>query len=317
MPQDVQIEPVPRRSTVEALRFLAGGLRRGVSAELRVEAFERMIKRSRRGWVLRWACREGRPVGAALVVASAGGAGMAYHCPAGAPGVDVSAAAAALRSASLAALDGDLPFVQSLLAPRAREDVALLRSAGYRHLAELVYMRLEVGKAAGEEGIEGLAWRRVEQAGEAELCEIIHDTYADSKDCPGLYGLRGMADVIAGHKASGSFRPDWWWLAYVSQRRAACVLVNDSTVSAGDAELVYMGVVPAMRGRRLGRAMVRRAAACARQARRGAINVAVDSANGYAKNIYDEEGFRETTRRAAYIITPEAPREAPKLRSCE
>jgi len=310
MAREVQIDSPARSEVAETLRLLVGGSRRDVAVAIRAEAFDRMIHRSGGGhWLLRGR-RGGSDAGAALVVASAGSVGMAFCSPPDAPGVDGQCAAAALRAAAGLALDAGLSFVQTLLAPSRGADVEAARAAGFERLAELVYMRREAGRPLGAAGGDEYVWRCYGDYGEAELIEVIQSTYTDSKDCPKLCGLRAMDDVIAGHKAGGIFSPRSWWIPTLGGRSAGCVLVNDSTASPGDAELVYMGVGSAFRGRGLGRRMVGHAVEWVRQRNRGALNVAVDSANHYAKRIYDAEGFEEVDRRLALILTSSARRSA-------
>ena len=307
---EADIRAVPARATSEALRFLAGGLREDIPTAIRMEALERAI--SRCGWRHRlwWALRQGRCVGASLVVPSVGRVGMLSHSPLDAPGVEAESVRAAVAAASHAALGDGLAFVQSLLAPQRRADMAMLAQAGFCKLAELVYMRLGLPAPDDNAGLWGYTWRDYRRYGEEELHEVIVSTYEASADCPRLRGLRPIRDVIASHKAGGVFSPRSWWIASDAGRPAGCILVNDSAASAREAEVVYMGVVRAFRGRRLGEAMVRRAVRWARRRKCQGLRVVVDAANTYAKRIYDRVGFRETLRRVAYIL-PRGPGEGP------
>ena len=245
-------------------------------------------------------------MGVALVLPSVGRVGMLSHSPLDAPGVEADAVRDAVAAASAAALADGVAFVQSLLSPRRRADLAMLAEAGFRKLAELVYMHLELPAPDAIAGLGRYTWRNYRRYGEAELSEVIESTYDDSLDCPSLRGLRPVADVIASHKASGVFNPRSWWIASVSGRPAGCILVNDSAGTSNEAEVVYMGVARAFRGQRLGEAMVRRALRWARRCKRQGLRVVVDSSNIYAKRIYDRVGFCETLRRAAYILPGDA-----------
>jgi len=199
------------------------------------------------------------------------------------------------------ALRSGLSVVQALLLPDAAPDVAMLESAGYRRLAELIYMRLNLASAPAPRDDPELTWRDYQQFEPAELAEVITATYEGSLDCPALCGLRRASDAIAGHKATGIFRPQTWWIVEQNGRPAGCALLNDSKTD-GVCELVYLGVVPSFRGRGLGRTMLRRAASEARASGRIAMTLAVDSHNIYARRLYDGEGFRVTGRRFAYAM---------------
>jgi len=296
---------VPPGAVHEALRFLVGGSRRDVQTAIRAEAYERMVDQCGGRYRL-WRARRGVScVAVSLVVASAGRVGMVFHSPPGAPGVQGDCLAPVVAAAAGQGLADNLAFVQSLVVPGRQADVDVLVSAGFGRLAELVYMRLELARWLAEASDSPpCRWRDAHRFDERELAEVIRRTYEESLDCPALCGLRELKDVIDGHKASGVFSPTSWWIAEVQGRPAGCILVNESLVSDGDVEIVYMGVVREFRGQGVGRAMVRRAASWAREAGRAFVNVAVDDRNVYAKNVYEREGFREIDRRLAYLLTP-------------
>jgi ribosomal protein S18 acetylase RimI-like enzyme len=303
MLEDVEIEPVPDEAFRATLEFLVGGSRRGVPAALRAEAYERMIAQCG-GRFRFWRARRGeRCLAASLVIASAGRVGMVFHCPLKAPGVEARHVSAVVREASRQALGDGLAFVQSLIAPARRAEREMIASAGFQRLAELAYMRLDLSRALAEDDPAACAWRDVRGFGEQGLAGVIQGTYEGSLDCPALWGLRELPDVIEGHKACGVYQPQSWWIAVVDGRPAGCILVNGSGASTAEMEIVYMGVVRGFRGRRIGRAMVRRAARRAREEGCAFLNVVVDDRNVYARNVYDQEGFRELDRRVAWILT--------------
>jgi len=296
-----QLEPVRRGRREEALLFLAAGRRRDLQVAIRAEAFGEMLARGGfRGRL--WQARRGADlVAAAMVVPSAGRVGLAFHSPAESPGVEAAALSAAIRSAADEALADGLAFVQSLIGHRQHADGRAFVEAGFIRLAELAYMRRDLADAVEPPGVPGLEWRSCQPMDPAELGRVILGTYERSLDCPALAALRGTDDVLESHKASGIWRPDFWWIARLRGAPAGCVLVNDSSSSAGDMDLVYMGALAAFRGLGLGRAMVRHACLQAQGGRKEFMNVVVDAANLYACKIYEAEGFRVTHRRTAYI----------------
>jgi GNAT superfamily N-acetyltransferase len=141
----------------------------------------------------------------------------------------------------------------------------------------------------------------VQACGEATLAEIIKASYRQSMDCPALEGVRQIGDVIAGHKASGVYRPESWWIASWSGAPAGCLLLNDNPIS-GAADVVYLGVTPEFRGRGLGRAMLQHAANDIRRRGYGNMTLAVDAANPYALAIYQSVGFKPLFSRDAYAL---------------
>lgn len=287
------------------LRFLVAGADVQAVVPGRIDAVRRLLGSRRSDEVLLWhARRTGRTVAAALAVRNPGCYSMLSYAPVTAPGVDAGAMQLLIGKISAAALDAGSAFVQALVAPERREDVSLLESAGFELIAELIYLKLPLAAAvrSGAAGSElaTLTWRRYGQFTDDELGDVIRATYEDSQDCPDLAELRGTREVIAAHKAGGSFCPDTWWLADVGGCALGCVLVNDSPRPA-IVEVVYLGVVPGFRRRGLGRTMLDHAVGTAAARGKAVMSLAVDSRNTAALKLYESAGFDEIFRRLVYI----------------
>jgi ribosomal protein S18 acetylase RimI-like enzyme len=311
MPKHVQVSPVPPEEYFEALRFVAAGASRDELADVRCAVLEKIVSaRGSDAAQLWWGRRGRRCVAAAIVVPSPGRVGMLFACRPDAAGVETPVLMQVVRAVSLAALVSGRAFVQSLVEPDAGGEIAVLTGAGFECLAELIYIRLDLARLPAPSGQSALVWRRCGEFDEDELGRVIDDTYRDSLDCPGLAGIRSMPDVIAAHKVSGQFSPDSWWIVHLpaepgrQSAAAGCILINDAGLQAAD--LVYMGVVPACRGRGLGEAMVRGAADRVRQRGIRTLTAAVDAGNVRARRIYDRLGFVGTHRRLAYMLVPPA-----------
>lgn len=289
------------RGKAAALHFLAGGRKRDLQAALRADALGEMLTRSAGGQL--WQVRDAGPcLAVAMVIPSAGRVGVSFHSPAEAPGVDADALRQVLSAAAEAALTGGVTFVQSLIGPDQDRDANALQGAGYVRLAGLLYMMRGLsGPIAPSDAAGELAFDNGRRFDLSELGRVILGTYEGSLDCPPLAGFRRIEDVIASHKASGRWRPDWWWIVRVAGEPAGCVLVNESTTHPNSADLVYMGLSPRYRGRGIGRAMVRHVCAEARRGQCEAMFVVVDQANPHAQRIYEAEGFGPTHSRVAYI----------------
>ncbi len=296
-----RFEPVPSWRRKRAMRFLVGGNGRGADTNRRAQGLEDLTRRRAERARLWWARRRRQCLAAAMVLESPGRTGMLWYCPLAAPGVEPDALRALTKTIAHRALADGLALVQAIVETDAAADVAMLSEAGYEKLAELIYMRLDLppAPAAGDE--QALTWRSYEQFDEAELANVISATYEGSLDCPALSGLRPTTDVIAGHKVTGIFRPQSWWIVARDGSPVGCVLVNDSHRDA-TFEVVYIGVVPAFRRRGVARALLGRAAAEARSEARDALTLAVDARNHSACNLYESEGFRVTDRRLAYAM---------------
>ena len=304
---EVKIGPAGRLTRREAFALLAADS--GDQSAPLAETLRRLWRRHRgSGGALLWQARRARRcVAAAMVVPNPGRFGMLLHSRCGAGGVDPVALAMLVGRLSAAARDDGLVFVQALVHPAAAADIAMLESAGMVHLAELIYMRLDLlvgpdaGAGSGQSpaGPDPWTWRGSGEFTESELCDAIALTYEGSLDCPALSGVRSIGDVLAGHKVSGVFRPSWWWLVQRDGKPAGCILVNGAA-SPQAGEIVYVGVAPAFRGQGLARAMVLRAAAQARRDKYYAVTLAVDSRNQRATALYEEIGFRPVFSRQAY-----------------
>jgi len=299
----LKISAVPRSKRSEALRFIAAGaVRDRTTADRRVQTLARVAEQYGDRNVALWWSRWGRVcVAASMLVERPGRTGMLFHSPAGLEGVDSDALEQLVREISRDALARGMTLVQALKRPDAKRDVAMLEAAGYELLARLVHMRLELGDLRPPDRDPGITWKTYAEFSEEKFGKLIGRTYEGTLDCPALAGMREIGDVIAGHKASGVFRPESWWIAYRDLRASGCILVNDSQDGL-TCEIVYMGVAPEQRGCGLGKAMLQRASEHARKRERTAMTLSVDAANHYAIARYKSEGFREKYRRLACVM---------------
>ena len=304
MTLQVHIEPAPRRRLTEATAFLLAGMGDAPDLSARARQYRDMLqRRPRRSWRLWWARTGPTPCGAAVVIDNPGRTGMVFFSPPGCPGVDAGATASLVRQISLASVQGGLTIVQALVSPHSADELGLLRGAGFTRLANLDSMELDPWLASRQLDA-GVAWDCVGLTDRRRLARVVEATYERSLDCPPLAGLRRIEDVLDSHATTGALCPECWWIARLDGIDAGCLLVNETPGIDGQAmEIVYLGVTPAMRGRGLGRQMVRKAAATARGRNAPVLRLAVDSDNVYAVNAYRAEGFRSVLRRVACCMT--------------
>ncbi|MFB3894157.1 MAG: GNAT family N-acetyltransferase [Phycisphaerae bacterium] len=303
------IEPVISLDYLEAMRFVAGGGRRDIETAARAESLMELARsRSPRAVQIWWARRQRRPVAAAMSVANAGRCGTVVYSPLGGPAVDAEALGRVIHVTSAETVRGGLAFVQIMLDPSAAQDIRMVTAAGLEFLAELIYMRRDLG--AGDDAIgadEGLwRWLSHGQFDDASLGEVITATYKNSLDCPRLSGIRRMEDVLASHRSGGVFRPANWWLAMRDDRPGGCILANDYPLT-GNTDVVYLGVTPEFRGQGLAATMLRRACRFARWRGLSALTLAVDAANAPAIRIYQSQGLRAVQRRVTYAMFEPVP----------
>lgn len=213
---------------------------------------------------------------------------------------------AALREASSL----DVALVQSLLEPRNTAEAGVLCRAGLRPLATLNYMERTLPRASRAPAAatapprlpEGVSLNAYDDGANARrmLAELLVRTYEDTLDCPGLSGLRTPSDVLDGHRRGGRFDPSLWSLLMLRGRPVGVLLLNAATHAAG-LELVYLGLVPEVRGRGLGRVLIDRALGVAQSRGDRAVMLAVDEENAPALRLYRAAGFKRTARRCAFL----------------
>lgn len=231
--------------------------------------------------------------------------GPAGNSPPGGPAV-----AAALGGLVEQEMAHGCGLVQALLPPEQTAEARLLGECGFDRLAELIYLQAPLPGSLLDAASPRDAWpaqpgdgaHPYAPADEPTFARVIAASYVHTRDCPALEGVRPMDDVMAGHRASGIFRPDLWFLFTRDDEPIGAVLLNEvQDRRGGSVELVYMGLVESARGQGLGRRMFHYAMRAARQAGYRRILTAVDAQNTPALRLYLGMGFSETMRRLAYI----------------
>lgn len=139
---------------------------------------------------------------------------------------------------------------------------------------------------------------------ESRFGRLLEQTYAGTRDCPELEGMRTGEEALVSHQMSGDFDPSRWWLYRWQGRDAGILLMNDHPLH--DAwEVVYMGVAKECRKHGLGRMMLTAGLSAARAAKRTGMLLAVDCRNECASRLYDELGFVETDRKSVHVYFPQ------------
>ena len=296
----VRFEPVPWRKLPAALMFIAGGDCDDFAAQSQAQSLMVLARRKPRAV---WWAKDGSCTAAAAVISNPGSTGFLFHSPPDAPGVNNHHLATLIGLLCTDCLDRGLGLVQSLVDPDRQATIDVLKEAGMIELAHLAYMRRML-PASNANKLPEVKWIHMGQYHEGELGELISRTYIDSQDCPALANVRKVKDIIAGHKASGIFRPEGWLIAMIDNSPAGCVLVNDCADLTAS-EVVYMGVHPDFRHRGIGRRLLNKA--CDITFTRGIrrIELAVDLRNSRAMALYQSHGFVQVqTRLALAMINP-------------
>jgi len=142
---------------------------------------------------------------------------------------------------------------------------------------------------------------------------LVEQTYQQSLDCPALSAFRSVEQVLSGYQAQLAFDPNLWFTACNRRGDAiGCAIFGlhggpDAASSAsphdGDRslEIVYMGIVPAARGRGVGAEVVSAAFQTARQIGAGQVLLAVDQRNFPAMSIYQQAGLRNVIDERVWV----------------
>jgi ribosomal protein S18 acetylase RimI-like enzyme len=204
----------------------------------------------------------------------------------------------------------DVQLAQVLLDPNDAASQRLYEGRAFHRVAELIYLQVAPRRKAAAPALPpGLRWVGYGPETHALFGRAILSTYERSLDCPSLNGLRGVEDVIAGHKASGEFDPRLWG-ALCEGERPLGVLLLARAAPGETTELVYLGLAPAARGRGLGGGMMRQALAAAAADGAARLSLAVDAGNAPALKLYYRHGMQRVGAKLAMMRRLDAPRGA-------
>jgi len=290
--QNLQIEVTPPARRSESLHLLRIGgsrIQRMLAAERNGELDMHGLFQARRGDEL---------VGAAWGQVIPGR--TAFCWPAGLVPAEPEDTAIHLQSAVDNYLDREhVVIVQAVLPVRAVTDAMRLVRAGYRHLADLDYLVCHSNHFPREKPSSDLDFEPFTASKEAPLEKLVERTYVDSLDCAGLDGMRPIDDVLAGYRETGRYRPDWWLFVRHLGQDVGCIMLADHP-EHDQCELMYLGMVPEVRGRGWGEQATRPAQWLVGVTRERMI-LAVDDNNWPAQGIYSATGFDMWDRRCVYV----------------
>ena len=194
-------------------------------------------------------------------------------------------------------------LAQALIEPAERAEREAFTSAGFLELSLLSYLERPLSRTDAVPAPQWPPGVRIEPYAETlhdDLVRALEESYERTLDCPGLYGLRTTDDIIAGHMATGQFVQSLWTLLRMADKPAGALLLNPFP-GHRTAELVYLGLAPAARGRGLGRQLLRYGLGLLKKRRERTLTLAVDEHNTPALALYRSEGFRPLAQRVALI----------------
>ena len=245
-------------------------------------------------------CRQGgRIVGAMVGLALPGGAGLAWP-PQVLRGFDQVLVEDRLIEFTCGWLrQRGCKFAQVLLATQEPQLAEPLQRHGFRHVTILHYLQktLEAQDDLPALRLDYRTWSFVDAA---LFPQTLERSYRHTLDCPELNEVRDVEDVMAGYQAMPGYRPDRWWLAWQDDQ-AVGILITVELQEQQAWELLYVGLVPEARGRRLGQEMTRKAMHEAWSAGAERLTLTVDDRNAPARQTYAALGFEAFDRRAVLL----------------
>lgn len=214
-----------------------------------------------------------------------------------------SALIASLFDATVAALSGSgADLAQSLTACDDNMARTVFVAGRFEQAAELLYLSAETADLPEMNDPLPFELEPFNPAGIARLASLIERTYVGTLDCPRIDGLRKTADVIDGYQAVGRFRPELWFFVRDRDEDVGCLLLNIHP-DVAHMEIVYLALMPSVRGRGWGRQLARAALEKSRQHQCSRVVLAVDSVNSPAIRMYEQVGFAIFDRRCVWIRT--------------
>jgi ribosomal protein S18 acetylase RimI-like enzyme len=228
---------------------------------------------------------------AALVQALPGALGVAWPTRG-----DSREAEDAATLAACAWLRGRGVKVCQAFAPASESaEMAPLERRGFRHTTQLALLRSDLPAAREPPRLSLTAPRALA----ANFAATLIATNEGTLDCPELNAPRTAAEILAGFTSSGATA---WHLASLSGEPVGVVLIEYAKDPEA-AELTYLGIAPAFRGRGLGAELLKFATSEAAGARLAELKVSVDARNAPAMKLYAAHGFAEYDRREVWLAS--------------
>lgn len=185
--------------------------------------------------------------------------------------------------------------IQGVLEPNDIETASLLADAGFSPLTSVKHLWLDVHSVSAKRpripSDSGFQWTAAHQVTREELEAVVESTFDGTLDCPSLNDLRSASDVVESFLDGRTLMQiDTWELLRFKSKIVGCLLLD--VHSQGVTELAYMGLERRLRGRKLGRVLVQRAAELSLTYGSKVLAAAVDEQNWPALNLYAEQGFQ-------------------------
>ncbi|MEX2174675.1 MAG: GNAT family N-acetyltransferase [Pirellulaceae bacterium] len=263
-------------------------------------AIEKLVAEGRAEDILLIEARRGAELVGAVLAQTLCGRSAVVWPPQSIDADDSTTAASLLQSLHDRLTASGTHLAQTILDSANEFPAATMVAAGYVYAGELCYMAALAECFPEREPPRDWTVEPLSTANRAPFIALIDATYQGSLDCPLVDGLRDTADVLEGYRSVGQYRPEYWLTVKHEKSDIGCLILADHPAQ-DQMEIVYVGVVNAARGRRLGLALTRHAQWLARQEGKARLVLAVDQANRPAILAYQSAGFVAWDRRSLFV----------------
>ncbi|MCD0457851.1 GNAT family N-acetyltransferase [Roseiconus lacunae] len=179
---------------------------------------------------------------------------------------------------------------------------------GYWHLADMSRMAVRIDETSlvPEDCLEGecrglgIRLTPYQSKDRTLLINLSEAISKESLDCPALSGIRDYGNVVDSQLHRQGCTPSHWRIVWIDYEPIGAVLVSTHN-SLPHAELVFLGIVPAARGRGIGRQLIRHAKHLAATAKVQSLSLNCDNDNFPAISTYQRAGFQSVGRSAVFV----------------
>lgn len=241
----------------------------------------------------------GQTVGAALAVLQSGRTALTYQ-----PRITATAPAGTrelLHQAILQFLNQHgVCLAQEVLPLDALADADRAKALGYTIEVELLYMAAELVPSTIRRPTQTpVDLSLYAPASEQRLAALLNRSFEQTLDCPEVNGVRSSIESLQSYAETGTSGTSLWGILRHEDSDIGCVLVAQH--ASQSAELVYLGLIPEVRGRGWSRHAIGWANWLAASANCAAISVAVDRRNTPAIKAYHSSGFEQFDARRVML----------------
>jgi len=186
--------------------------------------------------------------------------------------------------------------------PAPKLQMHAIIEAGFEELAKLRYLERQTSVAIPCQPNEtkhiGLHFHSMETNSDVELGKVLEETYIGSLDCPNLYGVRPIQDIIDGHRMSSLYQPDFWFIGTIDESPVCVLLLNPNDDVL---ELAYIGVIPSQREHGIADFCLAKTIELAQHHNFQRITLVVDNENAKASKLYAKWDFAQIQSRHAFM----------------